>query len=168
MNSTREDLETNASAPPAPRGSSSPPPPTPQLPRFRPTRGWILFAVALLLFNFYLGSRATQPASRVRVPYSPFFLNQVSAGHVRSITSKGTAIQGTFRQPERYAGSKPTTLFRTEIPAFADNDALSHLLQQKGVIINAEGSGTEARLQINFGGQGMKWLALEYAKLTSA
>jgi len=38
----------------------------------------------------------------------------------------------------------------------------------QGVIVNAEGSGTDARLQINFGRQGMKWLALEYAKLTSA
>ena len=35
----------------------------------------------------------------------------------------------------------------------------------QGVIVSAEGSGSEARLQINFGRQGMKWLALEYAKL---
>src|SRR5207249_4526932 len=57
---------------------------------------------------------------------------------VKEITSKGTAIQGTFTQKERYAGSKPTTRFRTEIPSFADNDALSHLLQQKGVVVNAQ------------------------------
>jgi DNA helicase-2/ATP-dependent DNA helicase PcrA len=37
----------------------------------------------------------------------------------------------------------------------------------QGVIVNAEGSGTDARLQVNFGKQGMKWLALEYAKLTA-
>jgi DNA helicase-2/ATP-dependent DNA helicase PcrA len=37
-----------------------------------------------------------------------------------------------------------------------------------GVIVSAEGSGTDARLQVNFGRQGMKWLALEYAKLTPA
>ena len=126
----------NASPPPAPRG---PTPPPPQLPRFRMSSRWILFALALLAFNFYLGSRATQPTSRVRVPYSPFFLKQVSAGHVKEITSKGTAIQGTFTQKERYAGSKPTTLFRTEIPAFANNDALSQLLEEKGVIVNEIG-----------------------------
>jgi cell division protease FtsH len=135
VTTTREDSPKDASAPPAPRGSSPPPP---QLPRFRPSRGWILFAVALLFFNFYFGSRATQPPSRVRVPYSPFFLQQVSAGHVREITSKGTAIQGTFVQKLSYAGSKPTTRFRTEIPEFADNNALSRLLQQKGVIVNAQ------------------------------
>jgi DNA helicase-2/ATP-dependent DNA helicase PcrA len=36
----------------------------------------------------------------------------------------------------------------------------------QGVIVNAEGSGADARLQINFGREGMKWLALAYAKLT--
>lgn len=36
-----------------------------------------------------------------------------------------------------------------------------------GVIVSAEG-GAEARVQINFGAHGMKWLALAYAKLTPA
>lgn len=35
-----------------------------------------------------------------------------------------------------------------------------------GVIVSAEGQGSEARVQVNFGAAGMKWLALEYAKLT--
>jgi DNA helicase-2/ATP-dependent DNA helicase PcrA len=34
-----------------------------------------------------------------------------------------------------------------------------------GVIINAEGGGQDARLQVNFGRNGVKWLALAYAKL---
>jgi cell division protease FtsH len=131
----RTDQPKKASTPPAPRGSS---PSSPQPPRFRPTRGWIIFAVVLLGFNFYLGSRATQPASRIRVPFSPFFLQQVTDGHVKDITSKGTAIQGTFTQKQRYAGSKPTLRFRTEIPAFADNNALSRLLQAKRVVVNAQ------------------------------
>jgi cell division protease FtsH len=56
---------------------------------------------------------------------------------VVSITSKGTAIQGTFSKPERYQGSKATKLFQTEIPAFADTNSLSQLLQRKRVIVNA-------------------------------
>ena len=35
-----------------------------------------------------------------------------------------------------------------------------------GVIVSSEGRGADARVQVNFGGAGMKWLALEYAKLT--
>ena len=135
------DQSKNAAAPPSPRGSSPTPP---QPPRFVFSRRWIIFALGLLLLNFYLGSRATQPTSRVRVPYSPFFLEQVTAGHVKEITSKGTAIQGTFTKKEQYAGSKPTTKFQTEIPAFANNDSLSALLQQKRVVVNAEPLDTGA------------------------
>ncbi len=37
-----------------------------------------------------------------------------------------------------------------------------------GVIINYEGQGNDARVQVNFDRVGMKWLLLEYAKLTAA
>ncbi|HEX3987892.1 MAG TPA: 3'-5' exonuclease, partial [Verrucomicrobiae bacterium] len=37
-----------------------------------------------------------------------------------------------------------------------------------GVIVNAEGRGTDARVQVNFRRDGLKWLAVEYAKLTAA
>jgi cell division protease FtsH len=135
VTSTREDQRKDAGAPPSPSGSPSS---RPRFPGFRPNLAWILLALALLAVNFYVGSRATEPPHRVRVPYSPFFLKQVNLGHVESITSKGTAIQGTFTQEIKYDDSKPTTRFRTEIPTFADNDALSRLLQEKGVVVNAE------------------------------
>jgi cell division protease FtsH len=137
----REDRDARPSAPPGPGGS--PPPPdkpqqTPQQPRLRFSRRWIIFALVLLAINFYIGTRATQPQSRVRVPYSPFFLDQVSSGNVREITSKGTAIQGTFRDAVSYGKSKATRRFRTEVPAFANDDALSRLLEEKGVVVNAQ------------------------------
>jgi cell division protease FtsH len=94
--------------------------------------------IALFAINYYAGSRATQQPSRVRVPYTPYFLQQVTESHVKEITSKGTAIQGTFTQKESYKGSKPTTRFKTEIPTFADTDALSKLLQEKKVVVNAQ------------------------------
>ena len=34
-----------------------------------------------------------------------------------------------------------------------------------GVIVQIEGQGADARLQVNFRDRGLKWLALEYAKL---
>ncbi|TRZ98802.1 MAG: DNA helicase II [Rhodocyclaceae bacterium] len=37
-----------------------------------------------------------------------------------------------------------------------------------GVIVNAEGRGADARVQVNFGAAGMKWLALAIAKLEAA
>ena len=37
-----------------------------------------------------------------------------------------------------------------------------------GVIIDAEGQGNDARVQVNFGAQGVKWLAVSVAKLQAA
>jgi cell division protease FtsH len=123
------------SADPA-RGPRQPQPP-PKRPRFR-IGWWLAWIAALLVINYWVASRATQAQPRVRVPYSPFFLQQVRAGHVVSITSTGTAVQGTFIAPESYKGSKKTKLFQTEIPAFANTNALSDLLQTHGVVVNAQ------------------------------
>ena len=38
----------------------------------------------------------------------------------------------------------------------------------EGVIVNLEGSGADSRVQVNFRKAGVKWLALEYAKLVAA
>jgi cell division protease FtsH len=106
--------------------------------------GWRVVLIVLTLFalNYWAATRVTQGPSRVRVPYSPFFLQQAQRGNVAEITSKGTAIQGTFAQAVRYpqsdAKAKPTTLFATEVPAFANTQALSTLLQGKRVVINAQ------------------------------
>jgi cell division protease FtsH len=45
---------------------------------------------------------------------------------------------------ESYKGSKPTTRFKTEVPAFADTNALSQLLQEKKVVVNAQPLDTGA------------------------
>ena len=65
--------------PPAPTGSA---PSGAQRPWYRPSARWIVFFVALLALNVFLSSRAMEPRSRVRVPYSPLFLQQVKAANV--------------------------------------------------------------------------------------
>ena len=46
--------------------------------------------------------------------------------------------------------------------------AVRHARFGEGVVINLEGSGDDARAQVNFGPLGVKWLALAVAKLTPA
>ena len=121
--------------PPAQRGSS---PKEPQRPRFGLSPRWIAFFLVLLALNLFLTTRAMEPESRVRVPYSPFFLQQVSSSNVKEITSKGTDIQGTFKKDVTLEDEKPTTRFRTEIPSFANTDELSELLQENNVTVNAK------------------------------
>jgi cell division protease FtsH len=120
---------------PAPGGSSPTPP---RRPRFGLSPRWIVFIVVALALNLLITSRVMEPASRVRVPYSPFFLRQVETRNVAEIKSKGTDVQGTFKKATTFGDSKPTTRFRTEIPAFANNDELSRLLQENDVTVNAE------------------------------
>src|SRR6266508_5968327 len=92
--STPAANQSQGPSPPPPRGSS----PTPRRWRFALNRNWTIFFLVLLALNIYLGSRAMKEPARPRVPYSPFFLQQVREGHVKEITSKGTAIQGTFTE----------------------------------------------------------------------
>ena len=125
-----------ASAPPAQPRGSPPTPPRPPLLGLSPR--WIVLFFVLLALNLFVSVRAMGPESRVRVPYSPLFLEQVTKGNVEEITSKGTDIQGTFEKEVAVEGSKPTTRFRTEIPAFANTDDLSRLLQENDVTVNAE------------------------------
>jgi cell division protease FtsH len=101
--------------------------------------GWriVLFALILFAFNYWAASRATKPQTRLRVPYSPFFIQQVKSGNVVQITSRGTAVQGQLKQSVDF-GNKHARLFKTEIPAFANTDQLSKLLQDKDVTINAK------------------------------
>src|SRR5438067_1391102 len=114
-----------------------------------PVGTWIAAVViAALVLNYWLASRSLSEAPRIRIPYSPLFLDQVRDGNVDSITSQGSFLQGTFRVEVRYpaTGSDARTArrFSTLIPAFADTRALSNLLQQKQVVINAEPLDTGA------------------------
>lgn len=46
--------------------------------------------------------------------------------------------------------------------------AVRHAKFGQGVVVSYEGNPDDLRIQINFGAEGMKWLALEYAKLDAA
>jgi cell division protease FtsH len=125
---------------PAPDGRGTPP--GTKRPMHR-SRGFIYFIVALLALNWLsvlLFEPSTQP--RVTIPFSPFFISEVTAGKVKLVTTKGDAVQGTFKAKVTYpVGSKtatPTTLFATQVPAFWNGSQLEALLTAKGVEINAQ------------------------------
>jgi DNA helicase-2/ATP-dependent DNA helicase PcrA len=71
---------------------------------------------------------------------------------------------------ERYA-SAPRAGFETARPdehPFAIGANVRHAKFGEGVVINFEGRGLDARVQVRFRTEGTKWLALQYAKLTPA
>src|SRR5919205_1359236 len=113
----------------------------------RPRPWWISFIV-ILVINYFLVQvfLPERPQQRIDVPYT-FFKQQVAAGNVSEVTSRGDVIQGTFKQAQKYppddANAKSSTLFQTVMPQFAD-PGLETLLEQQGVTINAH-SLDEAR-----------------------
>ena len=83
--------------------------------------------------------------------------------------------EALLRKVNRAPAYTPTAPARTAAsPVFEQSSAnglrvgqsVQHAKFGAGVIVSAEGRGPDARVQVNFGASGMKWLALEYAKLT--
>jgi cell division protease FtsH len=98
-------------------------------------RFWIILLV-LLAVNYVIASQASSGPSRLQVPYS-FFREEVGKGNVVEVTSTGDTIEGAFKKATAPPdGGSPSTEFKTERPAFAD-DGLIDLLLQKNVVINA-------------------------------
>ena len=52
-----------------------------------------------------------------------------------------------------------------ETPVVALGQSVRHPLFGIGTVVNSEGSGPQARVQVNFENEGSKWLVLAYAKL---
>jgi cell division protease FtsH len=110
----------------------------PHLPN-RTTRIAIYVALLVVALGInYWGAHRVIQETRIRVPYSPFFLQQVRADNVTTVTSTASELEGDFRTATKPAGSSTTSdRFVTEIPSFADTTQLSHLLEEHGVTVNA-------------------------------
>ena len=111
----------------------------PMIPR---NRGFVTFLVLLLVINLVLSFATGGPASRTRVPYQPFFVNQLSANNVQQITSRAASIEGELKKEANYdppGDAKPVkvTKFKTEIPAFIDPASLTKTLSDANVVVNA-------------------------------
>lgn len=77
------------------------------------------------------------------------------------------SIVGAGRVEPRPASSYPGAM-KTSVSSHGlrAGQSVFHNKFGEGVIVTIEGSGEDARAQVNFGRHGMKWLALSVAKLT--
>jgi cell division protease FtsH len=104
---------------------------------------FIAFLLGLLAVNLLISILTSGPASRPRVPYQPFFVNQVTANNVQDISSQGDSIEGTLKNDATYdppGDDKPVKVdkdFKTEVPSFIDHNSVTQLLAQHSVVINA-------------------------------
>jgi DNA helicase II / ATP-dependent DNA helicase PcrA len=92
--------------------------------------------------------------------YAREYQNAWSKGQgLGSMVGAGREPLGTPRQAMPFQPAAPSHGLRTGQSVF-------HTKFGEGVVLTLEGSGQDARAQVNFGRHGSKWLALSVAKLT--
>ena len=107
------------------------------------SRSFIAILIGLLVVNLVIAFVTGGPADRERIPYQPFFVDQVGAGNVQEISSQGDSIEGELESEATYdppgdAEPVQVTSFETEVPAFIDPAELTKSLAEQDVVINAE------------------------------
>src|SRR3954447_16857265 len=109
-----------------------------------PAGDWVISAVML------------SPEPRAVVSYT-FFLDQVGATNVGTVTSTGETIEGSLKNPVSYTppeggNAEQVARFTTERPTFAQDD-LFQRLQSTGVPVNAKppDAGAPVWQQLLFG-----------------
>ncbi len=112
------------------------------------------------------------------------FVDELPEAALRWITPKNQAFGSGFSRSYNDAWARGSGLHSIvgtgRVPAFGaapspppsathglrPGQGVFHTKFGEGVVITLEGSGDDARAQVNFGRHGMKWLALSVAKLT--
>jgi DNA helicase-2/ATP-dependent DNA helicase PcrA len=93
------------------------------------------------------------------------FLDELPSALVRWLSPQRSAALSAQPLAEGPARAREA---RAEGPGWRIGQSVKHAKFGLGIIIDAEGRGTDARVQVNFRDAGVKWLALEYAKLQPA
>jgi DNA helicase-2/ATP-dependent DNA helicase PcrA len=119
------------------------------------------------LYLLHAQTRLLHGQTRYNVPSR--FVDEIPEQLVKRLTPR-LASGRALRDESFAAAPAPSRLHKRADPGhgFRIGQQVVHAKFGQGVIVDAEGSGTEARLQVNFGRQGMKWLALQYANLQPA
>lgn len=90
------------------------------------------------------------------------FVREVPAELIREVR-----LGNTVSRPFGPAKGKGSMFAQeaTESTGFALGQRVMHSLFGEGVVLNYEGQGAQARIQVNFDDEGSKWLMVSYAKL---
>ena len=75
---------------------------------------------------------------------------------------------GSARSVEDSMSGARSAASEAGAPTWRIGQSVRHAKFGLGIIIDAEGRGADARVQVNFREAGVKWLALDYARLEAA
>ncbi|HEX6267026.1 MAG TPA: 3'-5' exonuclease, partial [Burkholderiales bacterium] len=117
------------------------------------------------LYLSHAQTRMLHGQTRYNIPSR--FLEEIPQQLMKWLTprfSKQKAFAPDFSRQTQTTFKKPSR----DVGGFRIGQNVMHPKFGPGVIVDAEGQGTDARVQVNFGNQGLKWLAVAVAKLQAA
>jgi DNA helicase-2/ATP-dependent DNA helicase PcrA len=126
-------------------------------------------AITRARYRLYLSHaqmRMLHGQTRYNIPSR--FLEEIPQQLLKWLTprfSRQKAFSADFSRQTKAAFPRSST---REVGGWHIGQNVLHPKFGTGVIIDAEGQGTDARVQVNFGNQGVKWLAVAVAKLQAA
>jgi DNA helicase-2/ATP-dependent DNA helicase PcrA len=110
------------------------------------------------------------------------FIDELPEALCKWLTPRGGAYHQGFaprtdlwsdvREPANPSSLRRSAVVREAAPAYGGyafniGQNVRHAKFGEGVVLGCEGRGADARVQVKFRNEGVKWLALEYAKLQS-
>jgi DNA helicase II / ATP-dependent DNA helicase PcrA len=117
------------------------------------------------LYLSHAQTRMLHGQTRYNIPSR--FLEEIPQELMKWLTprfSRQKAFTPDFSRQTRTTLPRPAR----DVGGFRIGQNVMHPKFGPGIIIDAEGHGNDARVQVNFGNQGVKWLAVAVAKLQAA
>ena len=94
---------------------------------------------------------------QIRYGIASRFLDEIPEELLKRLNARPTAVNTP--QPAIRPASQASAL------PWKIGQSVMHSKFGQGVVVSYEGNANDMRVQVNFGHAGLKWLALEYAKL---
>ncbi|USZ49900.1 DNA helicase II [Halomonas sp. DN3] len=93
------------------------------------------------------------------------FLRELPESLLEEVRLRGQVSRPVSARPAPSRFAQTTVEASGDLPALSLGQRVRHPVFGEGVILNAEGEGERARVQVSFEGHGDKWLVLGFAKL---
>jgi DNA helicase-2/ATP-dependent DNA helicase PcrA len=112
------------------------------------------------LYLSYAQSRMLHGQVRYGIPSR--FLDEIPEELMKRLNARPTAVN----TPQSHGGASSSN--QSSAMPWKIGQNVMHGKFGQGVVVSYEGNVNDMRVQVNFGNAGLKWLALEYAKLEKA
>jgi DNA helicase-2/ATP-dependent DNA helicase PcrA len=118
------------------------------------------------LYLSYAQSRMLH--GKVRYGIASRFLDEIPEELIKRLNSKPAAkLAGYHYQEMPHVMTGHKSQQQKDAMPWKVGQSVMHAKFGSGVVVSYEGAANDMRIQVNFSHQGLKWLALEFAKLTA-